>query len=128
MTMRYLACAWIAAVIVISSAAMRSLPSHTVPVHEVQVVAKQYTFEPSIIQVTAGEPVRLVIRSADRAHGFAIRDLKIDVRVPRGGDAVTVDFTAPPAGRYEVSCSEFCGSGHRQMTSVLVSLDATQRR
>jgi heme/copper-type cytochrome/quinol oxidase subunit 2 len=92
-------------------------------VHLVQVVARKFTFEPAIIQVTAGEPVLLVIRSADTVHGFAIRDLKIDVQVPRGGEGVTVAFTAPPVGRYEIACDEFCGSGHGQMKAALVSVN-----
>ena len=91
-------------------------------VHVVQVIARKFTFEPAIIQVTAGEPVLVVIRSADTVHGFAIRDLKIDVQVPRGGEGVTVAFTAPPVGRYEISCDEFCGSGHGQMKAALVSV------
>jgi len=95
------------------------------PVHEVQVTAKQYAFEPAIIQVTAGEPVRLVIRTADREHGFAIRDLKIDVQIPPAGEGV-VQFTAPPAGRYEITCSEFCGSGHGRMKAALVSVAQAQ--
>lgn len=91
------------------------------PVHEIQVVASKYAFDPATIEVTAGEPVRLVIRSADRVHGFAIRDLKIDLQVP-GGDAVTAEFTAPPAGRYEIACSEYCGTGHGHMKAALVSV------
>jgi cytochrome c oxidase subunit 2 len=99
-------------------------PSAAEPVHELQVVAKQFAFEPAVIQVTAGEPIRLVIRSADRVHGFAIPDLKIDVQVPRSG-AVVVEFTAPRAGRYEIACSELCGSGHGHMKAALVSVAAT---
>ena len=93
-------------------------PDH--PLHEVHVVARRFAFVPPIIDVIAGEPVRLVIRSDDGAHGFAIRELHIDVQIPRGGDAA-VEFTAPPAGRYEVACSEFCGNGHAQMKAALVS-------
>src|SRR4029079_7616254 len=81
---------------------LRASPSRANPVHEVQVVAKQFDFEPSVIQVTAGEPVRLVIHSADRVHGFAIRDLNIDVQIPRSGNVV-VEFTAPRAGQYEIA-------------------------
>jgi heme/copper-type cytochrome/quinol oxidase subunit 2 len=95
------------------------------PVPEVQVVAKQFGFEPSIIQVVAGQPMRLVIRSGDAVHGFAIRDLNIDVQIPRGGTTVVVEFTAPRAGRYEITCSEFCGSGHGHMKAALVSVMAT---
>ena len=92
------------------------------PVHEIQIVASKFAFEPAVIQVTAGEPVRLVIRSKDSVHGFAIRKLKIDVQVPKGGDAAVVEFVAPAPGRFEVACSEFCGSGHGQMKAALISV------
>lgn len=94
------------------------------PVHEVQIVARKFAFEPSTIHVIAGEPVRLVIRSEDGTHGFAIPKLKIDVHISKTGDPVTVEFTAPPAGQYPIACSEFCGSGHGQMKAALVSVAA----
>ena len=95
-------------------------------VHEIQVTASRYAFDPVTIQVNAGEPVRIVIRSKDGVHGFSIPKLKIDVTVPKGGDPVTVEFMAPTAGRYEIACSEFCGSGHGQMKAALVSVGPTQ--
>jgi cytochrome c oxidase subunit 2 len=92
-------------------------------VHEVQVVASKFMFEPAVIEVTAGEPVRLVIRSKDIVHGFAVPALKIDVQVPKSdGDPAVVEFVAPPPGRFEVACSEFCGSGHGHMKAALVSV------
>jgi cytochrome c oxidase subunit 2 len=94
------------------------------PVHEVQIVASKFMYEPSTIQVIAGEPVRLVVRSREGTHGFSSPKLKVDVVVPKTGDAVTVEFTAPPAGRYEIACSEFCGSGHGQMKAALISVAA----
>jgi cytochrome c oxidase subunit 2 len=72
-------------------------------VHEIQITASRYAFDPATIQVTAGEPVRIVIRSKDHVHGFSIPKLKIDVQVPKSGEPVTVDFTAPPPGRYEIA-------------------------
>jgi cytochrome c oxidase subunit 2 len=96
------------------------------PVHEVQITASRYAFDPVTIQVNAGEPVRIVIRSKDGAHGFSIPKLKIDVQVPKNGDPATVEFTAPPPGRYEIACSEFCGSGHGQMNAALLSVGPTQ--
>jgi len=92
------------------------------PVHEIQVVAGKFAFDPPTIQVTTGEPVRLVIRSKDTVHGFSIPRLKIDVRIPKDGDPVVVEFVAPPAGRFEIACSEFCGSGHGQMKAALISV------
>jgi heme/copper-type cytochrome/quinol oxidase subunit 2 len=92
------------------------------PVHQIEIVAGKFAFEPATIQVTAGEPVRLVIRSKDTVHGFSIPKLKIDVRIPKGGDPVIVEFVAPSPGRFEIACSEFCGSGHGQMKAALTSV------
>jgi plastocyanin len=94
-------------------------------VHEVQIVATRYAFEPATINVTAGESVRLVIRSKDVVHGFSIPDLKIDARIPAGGEPTTVEFVAPPAGHYDIACSEYCGAGHGQMRASLVSVAST---
>ncbi len=92
------------------------------PIHEIQITASRYAFDPVTIQVNAGEPLRVVIRSTDGVHGFSIPKLKIDVKVPKGGDPVMVEFTAPAAGRYEIACSEFCGRGHGQMKAALISV------
>jgi heme/copper-type cytochrome/quinol oxidase subunit 2 len=91
------------------------------PVHELQIVAGRFAYEPATLQVIAGEPVRLVVRSKDTVHGFSIPKLKIDERVPKGGEPVVIEFIAPLAGRYEIECSEFCGSGHKQMKAALIS-------
>jgi cytochrome c oxidase subunit 2 len=96
------------------------------PVHEVQIVASRYTFEPATIEVMAGETVRLVVRSKDGTHGFAIPKLKIDLHIPDSGDPVTAEFTAPAAGEYEIACSEFCGRGHGRMRAALVSVSVTK--
>jgi len=92
------------------------------PVHEVQVLAGKFAFDPPTIQVTTGELVRLVIRSKDTVHGFSIPKLKIDARIPKGGDRVIVEFVAPPPGRFEIACNEYCGSGHGQMKAALISV------
>ena len=95
------------------------------PVHEIQIVASRFTFEPATIHVIAGEPVRLVVRSKDGTHGFAIPTLKLDLHIPDSGEPVTADFTAPAVGEYEIACSEFCGRHHGQMKAGLISLSAT---
>ena len=115
---------WAGAIVVAVVLMLHRTAASDQPVHEVQIVASKFMYEPSTIQVTAGEPVRLVVRSREGTHGFSIPKLKVDVLVPKTGDAVTVEFTAPPAGRYEIACSEFCGSGHGQMKAALVSVAA----
>src|SRR5687767_9010628 len=74
----------------------------------IEVVAKRFAFEPSEIQVTVGQRVRLVLRTADGLHGFEIKKFKIAKEIPRGNKTVTVEFTASEAGRFPILCSEYC--------------------
>ena len=118
---------WAAAIVVSAVLITRPTTGAQQPAHEIQIVASKFQFEPATIQVSAGEPVRLVIRSKDGTHGFAIPNLKIDERIPRSGEPVTVEFVAPAVGEYEIACSEFCGSGHGHMKASLVSSAAPIR-
>jgi cytochrome c oxidase subunit 2 len=86
----------------------------------IEIVAKRFTWEPSEIQVTVGERVRLVLRTADGLHGIEIKKFKIAKEIPRGNKPVTVEFTADEAGRFPILCSEYCGDGHDDMKGMLV--------
>lgn len=86
----------------------------------VDVVASRFAFEPDCIEVTEGDRVRLVVRSADGVHGLQIKKFRVNELVPRGGAAVTIDFVASAAGTYEILCSEYCGEGHDEMKGTLV--------
>jgi cytochrome c oxidase subunit 2 len=86
----------------------------------IEVVAKRYAFEPAEIEVTEGERVRLMVRSGDGLHGFEIKPLRVKKEIPRGGEAVPIEFTAEKAGRYPILCSEYCGDGHADMKGALV--------
>ena len=88
----------------------------------IEVVARRFAFEPAEIQVTVGERVRLLVRSADGLHGIEIKKVKVAKEIPRGNKPVTIEFTADEAGRYPILCSEFCGDGHDDMKGTLVVL------
>ena len=86
----------------------------------IEVLAKRFTFEPARIEVKEGERVRLVLKSADGVHGIEIKKFKVNKRIPRGGEPVTIEFVASAAGEYPVLCSEYCGKGHEDMKGTLV--------
>ena len=86
----------------------------------IEITARRFAFEPAEIEATVGEPLRLVVRSADGVHGLEIKKLKIKKEVPRGGEPVTIDFTATTEGTFPILCSEFCGKGHTDMTGMLI--------
>lgn len=86
----------------------------------IEVVAKRFTFEPARIEVAEGERVRLIVTSADGVHGIEIKKFKVNKKIPRGGEPVTIDFVASAAGEYPILCSEYCGNGHEDMKGMLV--------
>jgi cytochrome c oxidase subunit 2 len=123
---RQSAFAWCGLALIATALTGQGLTAAGQPVHEVQVIASRFTFEPATIQVVAGESVRLVVRSKEGIHGLAIPKLKIDLHIPDNGEPVTAEFMAPAAGEYEIACSEFCGHGPGQMKAALVSISATK--
>ena len=86
----------------------------------INVVAQRFTFEPSRIEVTEGERIKLVVTSGDGVHGVEIKKFKVNKKVPRGGDPVTMEFVATVAGEFPIMCSQYCGEGHEDMKGMLV--------
>lgn len=86
----------------------------------VTVVARRFAFEPAEITVAAGEPVRLLVTSADGVHGIEIKKLNLKREIPRGAKAVVIEFRATEAGRFPILCSEYCGKDHESMTGTLI--------
>ena len=84
----------------------------------IQVTAKRFTYEPADITLKKGEPVVLVINSADVAHGLRFRDLDLNAKIDKGASR-ELKFTPDKAGDFVGHCSVFCGSGHGGMTMTL---------
>jgi cytochrome c oxidase subunit II len=88
----------------------------------IEVVAKRFAFEPNEIILKKGQPVILVLKSTDVAHGLRFRELNLDVKVKQGGTE-ELRFTPGQTGDYVGHCSVFCGSGHGAMTLTLHVVD-----
>lgn len=86
----------------------------------IEMTVKRFEFSPARIEVTEGEVVRLVIRSADGLHGIGIKKFKVSEEVPRGGTPVIIEFTATATGEFDILCSTICGEGHDAMKGKLV--------
>ena len=106
-----------AAAIVAARAAPRE---GAAPARSFEIVASRFKFEPALIEVTEGEEVNLILRSADSVHGLEIKELKVKVKIPKGGAPVSTSFVANKPGTFVVACSEYCGTGHRNMKARLV--------
>ncbi len=110
----------------ISGATQSPGPPPKAPV-EFEVVARQFEFEPARLEVSLGDHVRILVRSDDKVHGFAIPTLKINRILPSGGKVETIEFDARTAGTFEILCSEACGKGHKDMKGSLVVLQSEGR-
>ena len=86
---------------------------------EFNIIAKQWRFEPDIIEINKGDRIKLNVKSIDVTHGFALPDfdVKIDL-VPNKEE--TVEFTADKKGEFTFFCSVMCGEGHRDMNGKLI--------
>lgn len=102
------------------SKAQATSPGASGPERHFEVTASRFKFEPEVLEVNEGDRVSVTLRSADTAHGFAIKKLKVKAPIPKGGEPVTVEFVASQPGTFEIACSEYCGSGHRKMKGKLV--------
>src|SRR6266496_1288261 len=83
--------------IVIATLSSIGFAAHADEPRTIEVVARRFAFEPAVIEVAVGEPVRLVVRSADGVHGIEIKKFKVKKEIPRGGEAVVIDFTPKTA-------------------------------
>jgi cytochrome c oxidase subunit 2 len=84
----------------------------------IEVTAKRFAFDPGEITLKKGQPVVLVLKSADVAHGLRFRELNLDIKVPKGSTA-ELRFTPDKTGDFVGHCAVFCGSGHGAMTLTL---------
>jgi cytochrome c oxidase subunit 2 len=89
---------------------------------EIRITARQFEFEPKVITVQKGKPVRLLITAADVQHGFAIQELGINKKL-KPNEVTVVEFTPTRVGRFPFECSVMCGSGHDDMAGELVVTD-----
>jgi cytochrome c oxidase subunit 2 len=87
---------------------------------KIEVVAKKYSFEPSRIELKAGEPIEITFRSEDTKHGFVSKALGLEKVVFSKDEPAKVSFTPEKPGTYSFKCARFCGMGHGKMKGEIV--------
>ena len=95
-----------------SSTHAASEPKH------IEIIATRSAFTPGEVTLKKGEPVVLVVKSADVAHGIRFRELGLDTKSGKGQSS-ELSFTPDKTGDFMGQCSVFCGSGHGSMKLTL---------
>ena len=88
----------------------------------ITITAHRFNFTPSEITLKKGEPVTLVLKSEDVAHGLGVRDLDIEMKVSAHG-TTQVQVNPDKTGDFTGHCLVFCGAGHGSMTFKLHVVD-----
>jgi cytochrome c oxidase subunit II len=86
---------------------------------EINMIAKQWVFEPAAVTVKQGDRVKLTIKSVDVAHGFGLPDFGVS-RTLHPGSTEVIEFTADKKGTFTFFCNVFCGQGHSGMKGKLI--------
>jgi cytochrome c oxidase subunit 2 len=69
----------------------------------IEVVATRSGFRPKVVNANRGEPLRLVLSTADEEHCFALDAFRIEKRlVP--GKPVTIELTPHRVGTFPYHC------------------------
>lgn len=81
--------------------------------------------DPPEMVVPVGQPVRIVLTSADVVHSFYVPDFLFK-RDATPGLVQRFDFQVEEAGIYRGQCAEFCGLDHARMTFTIRAVPATE--
>ena len=100
---------------------VQTTPAETTP-RRIEVTAKRFTFTPGDIALKKGEPVILVLKSADVPHGIRFKELGIETKVGKRQTS-ELAFTPAKTGTFVGHCSVFCGSDHGAMALTLHVVD-----
>jgi cytochrome c oxidase subunit 2 len=111
----------IAALLVVVGGAPRVTLAQPAP-KRIEITASQFSFSPGEITLKKGQPVLLVLKSQDVAHGLRVRELKVAVKVNEHGTA-QAQFTPQKTGDFVGHCYVFCGKGHGSMVFTFHVVD-----
>lgn len=106
------------------------------PPRIIAMTAKDFEFDPAVIQLKVGEKVQLRVISSDRTHGLHISAFPDGAKANtapglafifgedcwklKKGESVPVDIEATEPGTYSFQCCKSCGSGHKRMTGQII--------
>ena len=106
-------------VVATAPAASRLLAQEAPNRREFTIVAKDFHYSPTRIEVMQDDLVKLTVRSEDIAHSFTVDEYRISKRVPAGG-STTFEFQADRPGTFAFYCGLTGDPGHRMMRGELI--------
>lgn len=75
--------------------------------------------------IPVGKPVKLLLSSKDVVHSFYVPDFRTKMDVLPNRYTITW-FEATDTGKYDLYCTEFCGTGHSEMIGKVTVVTALE--
>jgi cytochrome c oxidase subunit 2 len=117
MKQRFVLTALFVVVLIAAMFTVSPAPAQPAP-RRIEITATRFEFAPAEITLKKGEPVVIVFKSVDVAHGLRFRDLGFNIKANKGQTS-ELPLTPTKAGDFVGQCSVFCGSGHGKMKLTL---------
>ncbi len=92
------------------------------PDETIEVVASRRGFQPRVVNVRKGQPVRLLLSSADGEHCFALDALRVEKRIVPGRQTV-LDLMPDRSGTFPFYCCLESGDAADAENGRLVIID-----
>jgi len=103
---------------------------------EINVTARQWLFvfkypdgrqTINEVRTPVGKPVRFLMTSADVIHGFYLPEFRVKQDILPGR---YTDLWVQPVktGRYDIYCTQYCGTGHSTMRAVMIVMNEQEYR
>ena len=86
---------------------------------DLTIIAKDFRFAPSRIEVGRDDLLRLTVKSEDVAYGFTIDEYRVAKRVPAGG-SVVLELRADREGTFPFYSNLTSDARHAQMRGELI--------
>lgn len=129
----------VAAVLIVgagAAGAMLMRPSAPPQERRIKMTARQYAFEPPVLEVNQGDTIRLRIQSVDVTHGLYLEGFDLNIKIIPDSPYLEVSrpsrpdepvekveeviFVADRTGKFRYRCSHTCGTMHPFMQGEFV--------
>lgn len=90
--------------------------------YELQMVARMWAFQPSVVRLPKGSTVNMYLTSQDIIHGFKVERKNVNLMAAPGAINY-LQVTFDEAGEYKFACHEFCGAAHHTMAGRFIIED-----
>lgn len=114
---------YLAALLLVLPFVVAIVPAVSPSTRTIDITLSRDAFSPRQIEVRLGERVRLNLTSTDGAHGFEVKELGLNARIPAGGETVTLDLTPTDPGTFDIKSSDECGDCNSGIIARLVVTD-----